>query len=367
MRIFVTGTRGIPDVPGGVERHCQELYPRIVGEGHEVMLATRSCYVTAKRDYWRGVRLIHVSAPRKKSLEALVHTLLAVLKATYFRPDVIHIHAIGPSLVTPLARAMGFPVVVTNHGPEYERQKWGGLAKTVLRVSEKVGATWANEVIGVSTIVRDVIEARCHRKIHVIPNGVNRVKPSEAHDFLNKNDVQPGRYVLAVARFVPEKGLHDLISAFSGMDTTFRLVIAGAADHESEYSNRLRRMAEQDDRVLLTGYVTGEPLSQLYSHAALFALPSYHEGLPIVLLEAMSYELPVLVSDIPANKEVDLPQDCYFRCGNVEDLKRKLESLLKKGLSGPEKAAMQSQLAVKYNWDEIARQTIAVYQKALSQ
>ncbi|MDP3030027.1 MAG: glycosyltransferase [Deltaproteobacteria bacterium] len=172
-------------------------------------------------------------------------------------------------------------------------------------------------------------------------------------------------YVLAVARFVPEKGLHDLIEAFSSLNTPYNLVIAGDADHETDYSKNLRRMASEDPRIILTGYITGEPLKQVYSHARLFVLPSYHEGLPIVLLEAMSYGLPVVVSDIPANKEVGLPDDRYFRCGDVMDLKEKLSLLLEKDLSITEQGKIREQIKEKYNWDNIADQTIDVYRKAL--
>ena len=365
MRIFVTGTRGIPDIPGGVEKHCQELYPRIAAKGHEVFVATRSCYVARQRDHWRGVRLVHIYAPRKKSIEALLHTFLALLKSRRFCPDVVHIHAIGPSLVTPLAKLMGLRVVITNHGPEYERQKWGRVAKIVLRVSERIGATWADEVIGVSAVVQNIIRKRCHREIHVVPNGVNLAERSEDTDYLDRIGVKPGRYVLSVARFVPEKGLHDLMWAYRQLKVMDHLVIAGDADHESEYSRAVRQMAKQDDRIVLTGYITGDPLNQLYSHAGLFVLPSYHEGLPIVLLEAMSYEVPVLASDIPANKEVGLPDDRYFRCGDVTDLKEKISSLIGKRLTGSERDSIHTQLAVKYNWDHIADQTIEVYKQAV--
>ena len=125
MKIFVTGTRGIPDIPGGVEKHCQELFPRIAGRGHEVCLCTRNSYVTKKINEWRDVKLIGCFAPRRKSIEAIVHTFLALIKARWHCPDVVHIHSIGPSLLTPIARLMGLRVVVTNHGPDYHRQKWG--------------------------------------------------------------------------------------------------------------------------------------------------------------------------------------------------------------------------------------------------
>lgn len=365
MKIFVTGTRGIPDIPGGVEKHCQELFPRIAAKGHEVLLCTRDSYVTKKIDEWRGVKLINCFAPQKKSFEAIVHTFIALLTARWYSPDVVHIHAIGPSLLTPIARLMGLKVVITNHGPDYDRQKWGKVAKSVLRLGEKMGGLCANEVIVISTIIANIIHERCHRESNLIYNGVDLPEQSENVDFLTEIGVGPNKYVLAVARFVPEKGLHDLIEAFKALDCDYKLVVAGEADHETEYSRNLHQMASENDRIILTAYITGESLNQAYTQARLFVLPSYHEGLPIVLLEALSYGLPVLVSDIPANKEVDLPSERYFRCGDIDDLKEKMEALLEVKLSEREKEEIRSQIKEKYNWDRIAEQTIEVYRKAL--
>jgi len=365
LKIFVTGTRGIPDIPGGVEKHCQELFPRIAAKGHKVLLCTRNSYVTKKIDEWRGVKLINCFAPRRKSFEAIVHTFIALLKARWHSPDVVHINAIGPSLLTPFARLMGLRVVVTNHGPDYDRQKWGNVAKFVLRLGEKMGGLYANEIIVISSVIANIIRQRCHRESNLIYNGVNLPKKSGNVDFLTEIGVEPNKYLLAVARFVPEKGLHDLIEAFKALKGNYKLVIAGEADHETEYSRNLRQMTSEDDRIILTGYITGESLNQAYSHARIFVLPSYHEGLPIVLLEALSYGLPVLVSDILANKEVGLPSERYFKCGNVSDLKEKMEALLEIKLSEREKEEIRSQIKEKYNWDRIAEQTIEVYRKVL--
>ena len=366
MKIFVTGTRGIPDIPGGVEHHCQGLYPKIVKKGHEVFLCTRSSYLTTKIDEWQGVKLINCFAPRMKSLEAIVHTFIALLKARWYSPDLVHIHAIGPSILTPLARLLGLKVIVTSQGPDYDRQKWGKLAKFVLRVGEKMAGYYANEVIVVSSVIAEIMRERCHRESNLIYNGVNLPQKSKESDFITKIGTEPGKYILAVARFVPEKGLHDLINAFKALEGDYKLVIAGDADHETDYSRNLRRMASEDDRIILTGYITGEPLNQVYSHARLFVLPSYHEGLPISLLEALSYGLAVLVSDIPANKEVDLSSERYFKCGNVIDLQRKMETLLDKDLTEIQKRDLRLRIEEKYNWLTIAEQTIEVYKKALT-
>ncbi len=365
MKIFVTGTRGIPDIPGGVEKHCQQLYPLIVAHGHEVILATRTQYVTDEQSVWQGVQLVHLFAPHKKSFEAIVHTFFAVLKARSMGVDVLHIHAVGPGLMVPFARLLGLRVVVTNHGPDYDRDKWGKGARAVLRLGEYLGGRFANEVIVISRVIAEIIRKRCQRDAHLIYNGVPLPKKSRQTDFLERVGITPGKYVLAVARFVPEKGLHDLVEAFQKVEGEYQLVIAGDADHETAYSRDLKTRIAADRRIVLTGYVTGEDLNQVFSHARLFVLPSYHEGLPIALLEAMSYGLPVLVSDIPANKEVNLALGRYFKCRDVQDLCEHLAVLLDKGLPEEEKDDYRIQIAEKYNWLKIAEQTIMVYQKCM--
>jgi glycosyltransferase involved in cell wall biosynthesis len=350
-----------------VEKHCQELFPRIAAQGHEIMLARRSSYVSDGLKNWQGVKLVDFYTPHRKAFEAITHTFLALMAARGYKPEIVHIHAIGPSLLTPLARLMGYTVVITNHGPDYDRQKWGGLAKFMLRLGEKMGGLFANEVIVISNVIAEIIKRRCHRESNLIYNGVPLPVKSRTDEYIRELNLEPGHYVLAVARLVPEKGLHDLLSAFEHLRPGFKLVIAGDADHESEYSRELKARAAANPSVVMTGYVTGEPLNQLYTHAMLFVLPSYHEGLPIVLLEAMSYGLPVLVSDIPANKEVGLPQERYFRCGDVGDLKEKMTALIERDLSSAEREKNRVQVETKYNWGHIAGQTIAVYRKALRQ
>ena len=366
MKIFVTGTRGIPDIPGGVEKHCQELYPLIAAQGQEILLATRKTYVNGTRQgAWNGVRLVHTFAPHKKSLEAIVHTFLAILKARLANPDIVHIHAVGPGLMAPFARFLGLRVVVTNHGPDYDRQKWGKSAKMMLRLGEYCGGRFGNQVIVISRVIADIIRTRCSRESNLVYNGVPIPEKSESTSFLTKIGVTPGKYVLAVSRFVPEKGLDILIRAFRNVEGDYKLVIAGDADHESEYSRELKAMIAEDTRVISTGYITGEPLNQVFSNARLFVLPSFHEGLPIALLEAMSYGLSVLVSDIPANMEVDLAPERYFRCGDETDLTTRMKALLKQELTEVEKRDMRLQIAEKYNWLKIAEQTVEVYRKAM--
>lgn len=358
MRIVVIGTRGIPDILGGVETHCEELYPRMVSMGHDVTVIRRTPYINEKNRIteYRGVKLIDVYAPRKKSIEAIIHTFLAVIKARRLNPDILHVHAIGPAIMVPFARLLGLKVVMTNHGPDYDRQKWGRLAKFVLKTGEYFGSKFSNRVIVISKVIADILQTKYGRRdTDLIFNGVNKLKKSTSVDFLQTMGIIPGKYILALGRFVKEKGFHDLIEAYKALgECGYQLVIAGDADHEDDYSRKLKRQAK-DAGVVLTGFIKGENLNQVMSNAALFAMPSYHEGLPIALLEAMSYNIDVLVSDIPANMLQCLSTDDYFSVGKVDELSARLSEKI---------ANLQRQRQydlTDYNWDKIAEQTIGVY------
>lgn len=359
MKIIILGTRGIPDILGGVETHCQELYPRIQQLGnHNITVITRKPYVVnTQQTHYKSLQLKHLYAPKIKSFEAIVHTFLGVIYAGIKRPDVLHMHAIGPMLLTPLARLLGLKVVVTHHGPDYDRQKWGKIAKTILKLGENMGVTYANEVIVISEVIqRSLVEKYNRTDTHLIYNGVNLPKTSTESDYIESLGLQKQHYIIAVGRFVEEKGFHDLINAYIQLKTDIKLVLVGDADHETSYSNNLKQIAQQHN-IVLTGFIKGEKLNQIFTHASLFVMPSYHEGLPIALLEAMSYNLNVLVSNIPANVEVQLDEESYFETGNIPNLTLKLRYKLQ----NISKTDFQKVILEKYNWDKIAKKTLEVY------
>lgn len=362
MKIVVTGTRGIPEIQGGVETHCQELYPRLAAMGHDITIIRRSSYIAENpplKEY-KGVKLVDVYAPRKKSIEAILHTFLAVIKAKRLKPDILHIHAIGPGLMVPFARMLGLNVVTTNHGPDYDRKKWGKIAGMALRTGEKFSARWSNQVIVISHVIAKILADKYRRTdTNLIYNGANPPDKSNNTDYIQSLGLTPQKYVVALGRFVEEKGFHDLIEAFSKLAPEgIKLAIAGDADHEDAYSRRLKEMAHQHN-IVLTGFIRGEKMNQLMSNAALFCLPSYHEGLPIVLLEAMSYGLDVAVSDIPANRIPELLPTDFYPVGNTDALAKLLAEKLNNH-TFPRIYNMDN-----YNWDVIARQTERVYQKIL--
>ncbi|HEY5123911.1 MAG TPA: glycosyltransferase family 4 protein, partial [Ignavibacteria bacterium] len=239
-KIVVTGTRGIPFLLGGVETHCEELFPRMVRLGFDVNLVMRSWYIIPafKIKVFNGVKLSTLYAPHIKGLEAFIHTFLAVIWAKKQKADIIHIHAIGPAIMAPFARFLGLKVVFTHHGRDYNRAKWGSFAKFVLKMGERFGTYSANEVIVISDIIQKSLVEKYNRKnTHLIFNGVNTPVFAEKSDFIKSLGIKPHMYVFTLGRFVKEKGFDFLIRAFCKIkQQNFRLVIAGDSDHETEYS-----------------------------------------------------------------------------------------------------------------------------------
>lgn len=357
MKVVVIGTRGIPNILGGVETHNEELFPRITQKGIDVTIIRRKSYVQDLLLEYQGVKLVDIDTPKNKSFEAIIHTFKAVLKAKSLHADIVHIHAIGPALLTPLARLLGMKVVFTHHGPDYDRDKWGKAAKLMLKTGERMGCMFANEVIVISEVINDILVRKYGRKdCHLIYNGVPIPDRIDSTDYLQELGIESCKYVFAMGRFVPEKNFHQLILAFAALkQQNYKLVLAGDTDFEDDYSRKLKFLAEENG-VVLTGFIKGKKLHELLTHAHCFVLPSSHEGLPIALLEAMSYDLPVIVSDIPANLEVGLAFDCYFQTGNEGQLQEKLQKNLVQDFC-PVHYSMDE-----YDWDKIAEQVVSVYE-----
>lgn len=365
MNIAVIGFRGIPDVQGGIEKHCEELFPRIARNNGGVTVVGRKGYINPYPYDYKGAKVIPLWTPRSKSLETMVHTGLCCfwLMAHANQFDTVHVHAIGPSLFTPLLRVLGFKVVVTNHGPEYNRQKWGKVAKSVLKISEYVGSKTAHRIISVSRQIQSGLKKHYGINAFYVPNGVGKPEIVPAGETLKQFGLTPKKYVLCVGRHVPEKGFHDLVAAFGKIKTDWKLAMVGAADHEDAYSRSLKARAAGSDNIVMTGFQKGQALGELYSNAGLFVLPSYHEGLPIVALEAMSYQLPMLLSDIPANREVASPEET-FPVGDVNVLADKISRFIRNP-SGYFDSSIyetrQIRLNTEFNWDLIAQKTREVY------
>lgn len=369
--VMMLGLRGVPEIQGGVEAHVEQLARLFVKQGWSVDVLGRKSHVAQREPYvWNGVNVIPLWAAHRTSLEAVSHTILGVLFAALRRPDVLHIHAIGPSLLTPLARGLGLNVVVTHHGFDYDREKWGPIARRALRMGEWAGMRFASARIAVSRHIADAMTKRYGVPVQFIPNGVSVGTNENDFGALERFGLKANQYVVVVARIVPEKRQHDLIAAFAAMQRSghhrhFKLVIIGAAHHESTYADKVKRMVSQTDNVVWTGIQRGDALATLFRNASLFVLPSSHEGMPIALLEAIGYGLPVLASNITANLEVGLPAEDYFPVGEIEALARRMTEKLDHPYTTEVASRKAAEVASRYSWEAIAEQTLAIYRRLL--
>lgn len=362
---MVLGLRGLSKVQGGVETHAAQLYRRLAALGCDVEVLGRTPFVPAGQKNVGSVRVRRLWSPQRSGFEAMIHSLIGVAYAALSRPDILHIHAVGPSIVTPIARLTGLRTVVTHHGPDYNRDKWGRFARWVLRIGERLGMRYSDARIAISSTVAQLIRMKYGREAELIPNGVEvNAAPAET-DYLVSIGVQPRRYVLHVGRMVPEKRQLDLIAAFARAAISgWKLVLAGKLTGD-RYCDEVRAAAARTRGVVLTDFVAGAPLEQLYSHAGAFVLPSSHEGLPIALLEALSYGVPALASNIPGNLEVGLDSACYFPLGDVDALAARLARVASEPLDEQAAALRKSWAKKRYDWDRIARQTLSVYTRCL--
>jgi glycosyltransferase involved in cell wall biosynthesis len=365
--ILALGFRGMPGVAGGVETHAAELYPRLQALGARVTVLGRSPFRPADAPTsWKGVAVRWLWSPRTAGIEALVHSFLGILYAAVRRPDVVHIHAVGPWLLVPLAKLFGLRVVVTHHGQDYLREKWRGPARAILRLGERLGMAFADERIVISQGLLELARTKYGRDASLIPNGVGDITPQGSAGLLARHGLTAHRYVIQVSRLVPEKRQLDLIAAFNSVSLPgWKLLLVGGAHGSQAYADEVRRQCAANPAIINTGFLPPPAVHELLSQAGIFVLPSSHEGLPISLLEAMKLGTPVLASDIPANLEMGLDESSYFPVGGVQLLAHRLGELAE---LTPEARAMIGRRLCnacdRYDWDLIAESTFRVLERA---
>lgn len=375
LNIAMFGHKRIPSREGGIEVVVEELSTRMVRLGHKVTCYNRRGHHVSGKEYdnkkqkeYKGVRLINVFTINRKGLAAMTSSFFSAVRSAFGKYDIIHIHAEGPAAMCWLPKLFGKRVIVTVHGLDWQRPKWGGFAARYIKFGEKVAIRYADEIIVLSRGVQKYFEQTYGRKTRYIPNGVTRPRRREARLIRERFGLEKDSYILFLGRIVPEKGISYLIEAFRGIDTEKRLVIAGGSSDTDEFLKEMQDLAKGDERILFTGFVQGEILEELYSNTYVYVLPSDLEGMPLSLLEAMSYGNCCLVSDIPECKEVIGEKAAVFRKGDMAELRKELQCLINQPETTKEyRAGVAEYICGIFNWNEIAEQTLKVYQDVKGQ
>ena len=367
MRICFFGHKQIATRCGGVEIVVSELVTRLVKKGYQVDVYDRrgknvldpNSKIQKIKEY-NGAKVITVPTINKKGLEALIYSLLTTMKIVLKRYDAVHVHAEGSCVMLPILKLFRKRVIVTIHGLDWQRSKWGGFASRYIKFGEKMAAKYADEIIVLSKDNQKYFKETYNRETNYIPNGVNKPIFREPKIIKEKFGLEKDGYILYLARIVPEKRLDLLIDAFKKVNTEKKLVIAGGASNTNEFLEDIKRRASEDKRIIITGFVCGEELEELYSNCYCYCLPSDVEGMPISLLEAMSYGRNCLISDINENTQICCEYATVFKHGDLEDLDVNLNSMLN-GENRFKSDVISDYVMKKYNWDDIVVKTEKLY------
>lgn len=372
LHIVMLGHKRIPSREGGIEIVVEELATRMVSQGHKVVCYNRKGHHVSGKEYdyanlkeYKGVELKTVLTIDKKGLAAMTSSFFGAVKAAWSRCDVVHFHAEGPCAVLWIPKLFGKRCIATIHGLDHQRAKWGKFARMYIMLGERCAARYADEIIVLSKSVQQYFRDTYGRETVFIPNGVNRPERVDADIIKAKWNLEKDNYVLYLGRVVPEKGIQYLIQAFKNISTDKKLVIAGGASDTNDFLSELQSDSVDDERIIFTGFVQGRELEALYSNAYVYVLPSDLEGMPLSLLEAMSYGNCCLVSDIDECAEVVENRAVIFKKGNVSDLTEKLQMLCEKVEVVQEyRTPVTDFICEKYSWNEIVFKTLSLYEKA---
>lgn len=355
------GHKRIPGREGGVEVVVEELSTGLVRMGNTVAVYNRKKRGTKKLKNYKGVKIITVPTIEKKSLDAVIYSFFASIRVLFGKYDVIHYHAIGPSFMLVIPHLFRKKTVVTVHGLNYKTPKWKGFGEKYMHWGEVITAKYADRIITLSKEQQKYFKEKYNRDTEYIPNGTelkDKIKP----DVISKKwDLTKDKYILFLSRVVPGKGLENLIEAYKQIDSELPLIIAGGSEYVSDFREKVMDMAKDDKRIRFVGFVEGQELIELYSNAFLFVFPSEAEGMPMCLLEALSYDTPCLVSDIPENLEVGGEHVQAFKVKNTEDLKDRLDDCINNN-SKLFTRNTREYIENKYNWDSIVKRTMKLYE-----
>ena len=373
MKIAMIGQKRIPSREGGVEIVVEELSTRMAKLGCDVTVYNRSGKHALDKSQknknlkeYKNVKIKRVLTIDKKGLAAMTSSFFGTFKILFSNADIVHYHAEGPCAMIPIIKFLSNKrIIVTIHGLDWQRAKWGGFATKYIKFGEKMAVKYADEIIVLSENVKNYFKENYNRNTHFIPNGVNKPKILKAKEIKDKYNLSKDSYILFLGRIVPEKGIHYLIDAYQKINTNKKLVIAGGASDTDDYYQELKEKSKNNENIIFTGFVQGTELAELYSNAYIYCLPSDLEGMPLSLLEAMSYGNCCLTSDIDECSEVLEDKGVIFKKTDITDLADKLKKLCNdNNLVRKYKDESQKFILNKYNWDEVTKSTLAIYKKS---
>lgn len=370
MKIAMIGHKRIPSREGGVEIVVEKLAVRMVEMGHEVDVYNRweifDGEAPERRSEFQGVHVYNIPTFKSSTLNAFVYSFIATVKAVFKHYDLIHFHAEGPSAMLFLAKLFGIKTVATIHGLDWQRAKWGGFATRYLLLGERIAAKYADILIVLSRGMQRYFKDIYDRDTYYVPNGVELQEYVEPKLITEKYGLKKNSYILFLARIVPEKGLHYLIEAYKEIKTDKRLVIAGKINLKNEYDRKICGMASEDERIIMTDFVQGRMLGELFSNCFLYVLPSDVEGMALSLLEALSYGVRCLVSDIEESMEITGEYAENFEKGNTAILREKIKKILDLGEVYQNSYQQIDFVTRQYSWDTVAQDTLKLYKQLVS-
>lgn len=377
MKIAMIGQKGLPAKFGGIETHVTELSTRLVRAGHDVVAYARPWYADEKIARYNGVAVKYLPSIRSKHLDAISHTFFATVHAClFFRPTVIHFHGVGPSLLAWIPRILRPQAVVisTFHCVDSQHDKWGAFARFMLRLGERASIKFAHTTIAVSKSLTNYIALGYGKRARYIPNGVAVQRVATDDVVIDPFSLRSGDYIAMVSRLVKHKGAHTLIAAWQlarekrpELLKDTKLAIVGGSAFTDHYVKDLHSKAQGDASIVFTGYQSGAVLKALFAGAKFAVHPSVSEGLPIAVLEAMSYGKAVIASDIAENMEIVADYGVPFAAGNVDELSEKIIELAEDPMTAASIGHMAREFVEsEYNWDDIALETINVYRESLA-
>lgn len=367
--ICMLGHKRIPSREGGIEVVVEELSIRMVSLGHKVVCYNRRGHHVSGKEFdakkiieYNGVQIKTVPTINQKGLAAMSSSFFGAIMSAFGKYDVVHFHAEGPCAMLWIPKLFGKKCIATIHGLDHQRAKWGKFARGYIMLGEKCAVKYADEIIVLSENVQKYFKNQYKRETTFIPNGVNRPLIQKANVIKKKYNLEKDNYILFLGRLVPEKGIKYLIEAFKQVQTDKKLVIAGGTSDTELFFEELKEMAKNDERIIFTGFVHGQLLDELYSNAYVYTLPSDLEGMPLSLLEAMSYGNCCLVSNIEECTSVVEDKAMIFKKSDINDLKQKLQMLCDdESIVSNYKSVAADFICQKYNWDSIVQKTLQLY------